>query len=823
MLFRFCVGILSGLVAGDWATFYPCSTAAIGLISCGLWIRKHRFDPSTGFVPVVALLIGWMVSMVSASSRYDLPDTSAEAAVGRIDEVLGRTDGFALFTLDRVTIIQGGQEAGLEGRLRLKIRGEHPSLAPGDKVRVEARIRPPTGFMNPGGFDYGAYLYRRGISAVASVSRPDRLALLETGRPSIRRGIEAARGRVRSAFLAALRPKTSPLLQALVIGDDSQISPAVRRAFMVSGTVHILSVSGSHLALVSLIIFGGVRFFLVRLPMGFYLRLQRRVTASQIAAVATGGVALGYTLLAGAELATVRSLIMLAIYLLAVLTGRERESLSAVGLAAILIGLFDPAAVFDVSFQLSFSAVLGLVLVAQRMFPEPNGETISTPIEKLKRWWIAALAATVAANLATLPLVAHHFNQIAWVGLFANFVVTPIIGGLLVPMGLLTAVWVLLGGGIAPLWAEMIHGVAEAAMGLVSFFESWPGAAVYVPSPPPILIGLAYFVMVAAVTQAWRVRRIVVAAAVFGIVLIAWSLSFFMPDGRLEVAFLDVGQGDAAVVRLPDGKSILIDGGVLVDRFDAGRLAVAPYLWDQGVRRIDLVVGTHMQADHLGGLGSILSEFPVGRVITNGERPEAEFYRRFAAAAAAKGVALDIPEKDELLLSGGGAEVRLLRPSWDRAVGENDRSLVLRLTYGEVSILFTGDIEGPAQRALVAGDYALGSTILKVPHHGSKSSLDPKFLTAVQPRIAVISVGPANPYGHPSAQTLEAYRLLGSRLYRTDRDGAVLMRTDGHTIEIQTARDLLPEPALGAAHPLRTEWSNLKKRPPGALGLSAVF
>jgi competence protein ComEC len=270
---------------------------------------------------------------------------------------------------------------------------------------------------------------------------------------------------------------------------------------------------------------------------------------------------------------------------------------------------------------------------------------------------------------------------------------------------------------------------------------------------------------------------------------------------------------------MPDGKTMLIDGGGAYGNFDSGRLAVAPYLWNTGRVRIDYLVASHPQLDHMGGLSYLARKFQIGELWTNGMEKDADFYRRFRAIISEKA----IPEKrittDARPLDLGGARILPLHPTPatdfksapSRSASDNDRSLVIRIEYGRESILFTGDIERPAERELLRRGDRLRATLLKVPHHGSRTSIDPDFLSRVAPSVAVISVGANNPYRHPSPETLAAYEARAAQIYRTDRDGAVIFQTDGEGWTIRTYADGITQPVPWGWDMAAAEAANLKK------------
>jgi competence protein ComEC len=275
---------------------------------------------------------------------------------------------------------------------------------------------------------------------------------------------------------------------------------------------------------------------------------------------------------------------------------------------------------------------------------------------------------------------------------------------------------------------------------------------------------------------------------------------------------MDVGQGDATLIEFPEGKTLLIDGGRRYGDFDLGRLAVAPYLWDRRISKIDIMAVTHPQTDHVGGLIHILQKFPVGEIWTNGAEEGSAFYLDLVRLAHRQGVPVKRVHAQSSPRWLGSAWVSILHPLADGLKsGDNNHSLVIQIQYGRHSFLFTGDIEAPAQRDLLAWGELLRSTVLKVPHHGSHSSIEPYFLVEVCPRSAVISSGLSNPYGHPAPETLAAYQLMQTRVYRTDREGAVLMTSDQQLLTERTYFDWRLVRIGMKGNPLEEEWKNWKK------------
>jgi competence protein ComEC len=422
-----------------------------------------------------------------------------------------------------------------------------------------------------------------------------------------------------------------------------------------------------------------------------------------------------------------------------------------------------------------------------------------------------------------MPLVAYYFNQVAWLGLLANLFVVPLAGFLLVPLGLLSAVWILAAGGDTLPGSGVIQALFDLLAAAVTVMARIPGAEWHVASPTILSILVFYPLLYGAWrAEAPRIQR--AACAVAAVAVLAWWLWSPRPvePDSLRVTFLDVGQGDASLIELPDGQTILIDGGAAYDTLDLGRAAIGPYLWDRGIRRIDLVIGTHPQLDHIGGLPWLIRAFDAGRYWGNGIARDEPFFDRLQRALRERGIAEARVEEGQELVAGPcrlvvlnpprgapGAEV-LSRPALS-GTELNNRSVVTRLECGPHSFLFTADVETGALSRLRT--QAGAARVVKVPHHGARSSLDESWIRQVAPEAAVISVGSRNAYGHPAPDVLAAYEHAGARLFRTDRDGAVWVtaRMTSPHLEFHTARSSLPDPIPVAAWTADREKRNLTR------------
>jgi competence protein ComEC len=593
---------------------------------------------------------------------------------------------------------------------------------------------------------------------------------------------------------------------------------------MASGTVHLLSISGSHLGLIALVVFFVVRRMVLWLPERLLVRLTRVVMPSQIAAVATAVPVTFYALLAGGQVATIRALVMILVYLAAVIIRRDDDIFNALAFAAILILAWDPRALTDVSFQLSFLSVLCIALGLEwwsARETQPTDADAPRWSRSLKSNTAALLITSAAAGVGTAPLVAYHFNQVNWVGLVSNPIAIPLAGILVVPLGLASGMVAAVSHVPELPLAEWNAAALAVLLRVVDFFGSWPLAIAHVAAPPIALLAVCYVVLAALVDRRVKPWKRGLAGGALVVLAMPWMMGTprWMSGAGLEVTFLDVGQGDGAVIRFPSGRVMVVDGGKRFYDLDAGRLVVAPTLWNQGIDRIDYLVATHPQIDHIGGLLFVSDRFPIGEVWMNGRRPDRWAAREFEELLVRRRIPTStIPEKQPLWID--AVRVWRINP-WAESPfaplpkhgSENDRSIVLRVEYGRASILLTGDIEAAGERALVDANpqwNLLRSTVIKVPHHGSRSSLDPTFLRAVAPKVAVISAGATNTYGHPAPQTLRAYKRLKAAVFRTDLDGAVKIVTDGTRLDVFRYSDLTTQEVAWGSGMVATEWRNLR-------------
>ena len=665
------------------------------------------------------------------------------------------------------------------GTLALSVAGGWPDFGPGETIACRAKLRALRGTRNPGLPDPALALRAVGIDALAGVSTAGAIRrLAEPPGLGPRRAAYLARRALRATIERAVEGEAGAFLKTAVLGDRRGVAPEVEEGFRAAGATHVLSVSGLHLAAVAALFFLLVRGLAARVPgLPLYVDPRAIAAAASLPAIAF------FTLLTGEAVATERSALMLALGMGALLVGRAASPGPTIAAAALILLIARPLQIFDVSLQLSVASVAGIALCARRLGPVGRaGDSVG---QRGLRWLWRFGAATLAATVATAPLCAHVFAEIAPMAPLGNLALVPLCEMVVVPVGLAGAaagaIWAPLGR-----WPLALAGAAaRLALGIAAAFRAH--APVWVCRAPNVLetfllIAAGALALVAPTVRGVH-RRLAVAAALA--CALGATSSLVIRDLRrrfadtLTVTFLDVGQGDAAVIEAPGGSVMLIDGGGTRDgQFDTGARIVEPFLRARGIPRLDVVALSHPHPDHLNGLFRILERFPVGAFWSSGDDGRNPEYRRLVALAAARGV--PAPEVTPTAL--GRARVAPLGPFLDgRVVAPpgltvNDASLVLRIGFAGRSLLFAGDLEADGEGEL-CGQRSLGQTVrsdvLKVPHHGSRTSSSDELLDAVEPELAVMSLGWRNQFHFPAPEVVARYAAHGARTLRTDRDGAV--------------------------------------------------
>jgi len=818
------LALITGIICSSRFRVPDEALLAALLFALALFLLPSRCSArsiSLGLIAVSFLLLGWLEMNiflyrppVPGHIVNMLPEeaVSIEGIICEPPQIFpDKTD--LVISLRRLTDGRG-RESMPEGKVLLSFRGEK-RFSYGDVVVVRSRLRRVRNFQNPGGFDYERYLRFQGILVRGFAADDSRIYVLRKGMGNpFRQRLETIRDRIRSFIDARAPSPEKEIIKACILGDQQEIPREVRDAFSKTGTSHIIAISGFNMGLVALFVLLLTRFAMRRFP-----RLLLRWDMQRVSLVAAIPPVILYTFIAGAGMSVLRATLMILSFMIALLLVRSRDHFNALAMAAMIILLAHPPALFDISFQLSFAAVASILFVSPRLLPrmvrksyvdENEANRLALLLRKCKvNLWIF-LVVSLSATAATMPLIALYFNRVALVSFPANMVLVPILGILAVPVSLVTIIFMPISNYLSSLALDLAGTLVMTSLALNDFFAALPWASLYVNTPNIVELICYYMLIICLLLlspahhdgispkPAFIVPHLLLgyliaallAAICIDVLLVTHRLR---ENDTLAATAIDVGQGSATLVRFPGDKVMLIDGGGFPgSNFDVGRYVVAPFIWKQRIAKIDFVVLTHPHPDHLNGLPFILENFDIGEVWTNGDRADSPEFAHFQRLVKAKGIPHRRCSAATPPWHIAGVRLEFLNPPFVLSVGNNstgyreanDRSLVLRMTYGGISYLFCGDISGDTEARIVDSGVHLESQLLFVPHHGGHTSATEVLLRAVRPEVAIISAGYNNYFRLPHYETLKRLGDSGIRIYRTDFHGAITAQSDGSAFTV---------------------------------------
>jgi competence protein ComEC len=681
---------------------------------------------------------------------------------------------------ERIWHPTGAQE--IVGDMVISVRSVRRDWRYGDRLRFWIRPGLPRDSGNPGGFNYATYLAQRGVYVTGFLDSDEEVELLARQPGAARAYVEGLRREIRLFIDRNFSEASGALIKALVVGEMGGITKETRAAFTAAGVNHVLSISGLHVAMLGLVVFALIRY---AGSLSSYLLL--RVNLLKLATFASFLAVVFYTALAGAMVPTVRSAIMIGVYELAVMLDREEEVFASLALAALLIALVWPAVIADISFQLSFLAVLFIVWGMRKIHDWfPIKKTDELPQEKS---WVRQrvrqvgmhLAVPLLATLGTGPLIGHYFGHLSLAGFIANPLIVPLVGFVVVPLGLLIGFLSVVAPGIGVLLVGVAEKLLSLTAWLVDLFARLPLANFSVPSPNGWEVALLYGLLLGC----FLFRNKIDLGAVLLVALVGFATSgaywWGERQGRKEVrvTHLNVGQGNAAVVELPGSKVVLVDaGGSATADFDTGEAIIAPFLRSRKILKVDYLVVTHARVDHYGGMGTIVNEFSPEEFWSGAAKGQT---RRFEdledALQRSRILRVELHDREPCRVIDG---VRFCVLSPPVAVS-GDGPVVIRMEYGKFGHLFSSDIDKRDEATLVkSGD--LSSAVTTIPRHGSATASSPAFVAKVQPKLAVMSAGPRSRAEAQREEVVERYRLAGAEVLSTYQDGAIIVESDGNTL-----------------------------------------
>ena len=703
------------------------------ILSVALFLLRRQQHLLLVIFATLALLTGvWRWNQANTIPADDISKYNGQQAelIARIDEIpsmiLAEKGGYTVnFSADAQRIFINGAEQVVSGGVlvyaTVATQAEIPEY--GATIRIQAKIAAPLAYNNPGLSSYAEYLHQKGITSTA---RTERLQTISSG------GWLAWLGRwQQQAKLAAIEnmpPEIAGVYNGILFGGSTNIPKQIQKEFRQTGIVHILSVSGTHISLVAATVFWLFNIF----------GASRRYGA--IVAILTAWL---YVFFAGFVAAAVRSALMASFALFAIVINNENNIKRALWLSALLILLYNPLNLTNVGFLLSLSATFGIAYFF--------GSVYALIARVLPKKIAQVLAFTIVAQAGLLPFAAYFFNGISLVSLAANVLVTPLIDVVLI-IGLFSALVPL------PIIKKLALFLSlwglKAAIWINSGLAQLPGGRIYLPALT-WWQSLTYYMLLLFGTLKLKVNKPVIlisGAAFWLIILLIW---ISLPT-KLQIHFIDVGEGAATLVITPHHHAVLIDCGgnykKSAESFDVGERVVAPYLLHFGIRQLDALVISHEHIDHAGGMPAVTAAVTVNRVINNGS----------ATDFNVDGVDFAFTE----VVSGESSN-------------PNEHMLITRVSCGKLSALITGDLGMNGEYDLIKRQADISADILGIGHHGSKTSTSVEFLQAVQPRYAVISVSRDNRYGHPTAVVLDKIDKSKAKMFRTDINGAIIFEADG--------------------------------------------
>ncbi len=641
----------------------------------------------------------------------------------------------------------------------------------GDTVALDGTLRTPQAARNPGGFNFRSYLIRHSVTTVMSVNAGNRLHIIGTAEPSFFQTVlDEIRSTTQRGIRRLYRDDNADIMHGLILGERGSIRDEITDAFRDAGVVHILAVSGLHV---------GIILAMVWIPFG-RLSLRFRIPLALL-------VLWCYAFLTGMAPPVVRATFMATSVLLSFASQRLTNPVNNLAAAGALILLVSPQALFLPGFQLSFSAVIAILLGYDRL-----QWFLLQRFERLRESFIlknlaSLLALTIMAQVGTLPFVLVYFERISFVGLAANLIVVPLVF-VVVAAGVLGVLLHSLWLGAAILFAETSSFALDIILTVSEWLSSLPFAVMLVPDVPWLFLTAYVLCVVVLLHQRARflTRLIVVMLIVTASFSFGWAATEAPASAILRLTFLDVGQGDATLVEFPNGKNMLIDCGPMVRNYDSGARTVLPYLQRRGIKTLDVLVLTHPDNDHIGGARAILRAFDVRRIYYACKWKAEGLQFHVDSLMKIEGAKLYDVRAGERIALDPTTRAYVLSPprDSDATFASNNTSIVLKIIYGKTSFLLTGDAEKEAEAEMVRryGDL-LASDVYKVGHHGSLTSTTLSFILKVKPTHAVISCGRLNRFNHPRQEILTRLKFIGAQVYRTDLEGAIILESDGKDIQ----------------------------------------
>lgn len=633
--------------------------------------------------------------------------------------------------------------------INIKMSQDIPSIKYGDSLYIEGEFKQPEEARNYKGYNYKQYLKTKKIIGTVEL---EKAKILKSSNGSFIHNIQKY---IKDTINGTLTDEEGNLLLAILLGDKDKLSEDIQESFKTSNLSHMLAVSGAHVSYIIL---------------GLTYVLQNSIIGKKNGKIVCIIFLLAFMAITNFTPSVTRACIMAILTLFSGIIYRKSDVYTNISVAALITLIFNPYSLLDLGFQLSYGGTIGIIIFIKRIQEKKSNSKVINYIKQM------ALV-SIYANIIIIPIMMYHFNTVSFTFIISNIMASPILG-IIVITGFLFIIASITVKPLTRLIAIFIKPILSILIKISQICSKLPFSNILVVTPYMFNV-ISYYAIILYCIKSKKNNKCKIIICLL-IVLILINFIIYIFPQKLRIFFIDVGQGDSTLIITPDKKTVLIDGGGS-DSFDVGEKVLLPYLLDRRILKIDYVLISHFDTDHCGGILTIMEKVKVKNIIISEQAEHSENYERFKKLMIHKKIRLIEVKKWDKIKIGRYSEFKILFPT-SRLLSENplnNNSIVAQFNYNNFKMLFTGDIEKLAEQQILKAEKAeIRADILKVAHHGSKTSSIPEFIKAVKPKIALIGVGKNNTFGHPNQQTIKNLENIKCRIYRTDLQGEIIIKID---------------------------------------------
>lgn len=633
--------------------------------------------------------------------------------------------------------------------INIKMSQDIPSIKYGDSLYIEGEFKQPEEARNYKGYNYKQYLKTKKIIGTVEL---EKAKILKSSNGSFIHNIQKY---IKDTINGTLTDEEGNLLLAILLGDKDKLSEDIQESFKTSNLSHMLAVSGAHVSYIIL---------------GLTYVLQNSIIGKKNGKIVCIIFLLVFMAITNFTPSVTRACIMAVLTLFSGIIYRKSDVYTNISVAALITLIFNPYNLLDLGFQLSYGGTIGIIIFIKRIQEKKSNSKVINYIKQM------ALV-SIYANIIIIPIMMYHFNTVSFTFIISNIMASPILG-IIVITGFLFIITSITVKPLTSLIAIFIKPILSILIKISQICSKLPFSNILVVTPYMFNV-ISYYAIILYCIKSKKNNKCKIIICLL-IVLILINFIIYIFPQKLRIFFIDVGQGDSTLIITPDKKTVLIDGGGS-DSFDVGEKVLLPYLLDRRILKVDYVLISHFDTDHCGGILTIMEKVKVKNIIISEQAEHSENYERFKKLMIHKKIRLIEVKKGDKIKIGRYSEFKILFPT-SRLLSENplnNNSIVAQFNYNNFKMLFTGDIEKLAEQQILKAEKAeIRADILKVAHHGSKTSSIPEFIKAVKPKIALIGVGKNNTFGHPNQQTIKNLENIKCRIYRTDLQGEIIIKID---------------------------------------------